>query len=582
MKAFLRTFLATVLGVLAALALLAGATLTVLLHESPPEVADGSVLTIDLGLALSDRGRSPSAEEIVLGAATETLPLHEIRRALFAAAEDPRIVAVFVRGGVDAGAATVETLREGLQAIADRGKPALAFLDQPDEGDLYLASACDEIYLPPLGLVEFNGAALTFLYYRELLDAIGVEIQVTRVGRYKSAVEPFLLDEMSEANREQLDRLARELGAVVFGGIAAGRNLDPAELAALAARSGFLSAAEAAEAGLIDGALYFDEVLTKVAEIAGAEVDDLPQIELPDYAAAVLAEDEQAAAAADPPAGVVAVVWAEGDLVDGESDDQVGGATVARRLREARLDEDVAAVVLRVNSPGGSAFASEEILREVRLLRGVKPIVVSMGDVAASGGYWISCLADEIVARPGTITGSIGVFGMFPNAAQLLAKLGIHPQTVATGQHADLDSLLRPKTEAELALFQREVDAIYEGFLDRVVEGRGLERTAVAEIAQGRVWSGTAALELGLIDRLGGLDDAIASAAARAGLGDDWTVRFPEEPRGLVAQLLAEFEGGDPPLSRSGVAHLLDAVQETRRLASMSGVQARLPWVLVR
>ncbi|MBC8329931.1 MAG: signal peptide peptidase SppA [Planctomycetes bacterium] len=579
MKAFLRNFFATIFGVLAALALLAVAGAALLLHEPRLDLERGTILTVDLSMAVTDRGSSPSPQEVILEGTADSLELRRVRQALFAAAEDNHIAAVFLRGDAAAGTATYEALREGLAACADAGKATVAFLDQPGEGELYLASICDEVYVPPLALIEFNGLALSMMFYRDLLDLIGVEIQVTRVGKYKSAVEPFLLNEMSEANREQLAKLAGDLSDVLFGGIAAGRGLELEAVRSLAAASGFLSPEQAIEAGLIDGVLAFDEVLARLAELTDGDSGDLVQVTLEQYFA--VADREAAQAADDPyePSGAVAVVYAEGDILDGEDHDQVGGDTVARQLRQARIDPDVDAVVLRVNSPGGSAFASETILREVRLLKEAKPLVVSMGDVAASGGYWISCLADEIWARPGTITGSIGVFGMFPNAAELLDELGVSPQTVKTGEHADMNSLWRPKTESELALLQAEVDFIYEAFLDRVVEGRGLQREAVHELAQGRVWSGTAALELGLVDQLGGLEDAIQAAAGRASLGADFEVQWPESPGSLIDRILDQFEPGDAPLSR--LSPYLEAARKAQRLATTTGVQARMPWLVV-
>lgn len=577
MKAFLRNFLATVLGVLAAVFLLALIVSTALLREELPDLEDGSVLTVDLGVALSDRGRAPSPQDMILSGEDEALELRAVRAALLEAAADERIAALFLRGDAALGTATLEALREGLAAFRAAGKPAVAFLDQPGEAELYLASACSSVHVPPLALVEFNGMALSSMYFKGLLDRLGVGVQVTRVGKYKSAVEPYLLEEMSEANREQLQRLADELEDVVLERIAEGRGTTADALREVLRTRGLLSPEEAVAAGLVDSVMPFDEVLALLAEHTGAAADELPQVGLEDYLALV----EHEAIGDDAlyeREGVVAVVYAEGEIVDGDTEDGVGGDTVARALRRARLDEEVDAVVLRVNSPGGSASASETILREVRLTRASKPVVVSMGDLAASGGYWISCLANEIWARPGTITGSIGVFGMFPHAGGLLAEAGVSPQTVKTGEFADMDTLWRPKTEAELARVQEEVDGIYEAFLDRVVEGRGLEREAVHEIAQGRVWSGRAGLELGLVDRLGGLHEAVASAAQRAGLGAGYEVRWPERGGSLLEQLLAGVAPSDPPLSRA--SGLVRAAAEIERVARARGVQARMPFLL--
>ncbi|RMH04873.1 MAG: signal peptide peptidase SppA, partial [Planctomycetota bacterium] len=382
---------------------------------------------------------------------------------------------------------------------------------------------------------------------------------------------------VEDHRRQVLAALGEDLAAVILDGAAAGRGRDPAALRELTEQAPFLTAGQAAEAGLIDGELPFDAVLDRLAEAVGAAADDLPQIDLADWIE-VCGRDEPRPR---PGRSVVAVAYAEGEIVDGESDSEVGGATLARELRRLRNDPDVAAVVLRVNSPGGSAAASERIRREIELLREVKPVVVSMGDLAASGGYWISCTADRIFARPGTITGSIGVFGVFPNVAGLADKAGVSPQVVRIGEHADADSPWRRKSEAELGAIQAEVDAVYEAFLDRVAAGRGLDREVVHEIGQGRVWSGRAALELGLVDDLGGLDAAIAAAAEAAGLDRDYAVRWPAGQGGLFERLLAELEQEEQPLAGSEavvIRRLAGGAAAAARLAAAGRVQARPPF----
>lgn len=386
-----------------------------------------------------------------------------------------------------------------------------------------------------------NGLFAEMIYQAEALKKLGVGVQVTRVGKYKSAVEPLIRNEMSSEEKEQTQRLLGDLWQTLIQTSAKPRSLQPQALQAIANNQGFLFGQEAKTRKLVDQIAYEDEVITALRAKTGQSKDDeeskdddgdsVRQISLARYAETT--EDNLTTRSSE---NEIAIVYAEGPIVDGDGEGGLGssqviaGNRVARQLRELRKDDDVKAVVLRVNSPGGSATASEIILREVRLLReSGKPVVVSMGNVAASGGYWIASLADKIVAEPTTITGSIGVFSLFVNLQQLGDKVGINWDGVKTSELADIYSSTRPKNPKELAILQKAVDQIYSEFLKRVAEGRKLPATKVAEIAQGRVWSGKAAKELGLVDELGGLDRAIEVAADLAKLGDDWKLKeYPE------------------------------------------------------
>jgi protease-4 len=453
----------------------------------------------------------------------------------------------------------------------------------------YLASLADPIYMPPLGIFEMGGYSAEMMFYASAMESIGVEMQVTRVGKYKSAVEPFLLPRASEANLEQMNMLLASIQDVWFEDVNAARGIEIEKLQALLTEGGLFPAQRAFEEGLVTKVAYFDQMIEDIIKLVGTDYenpDSFAQVGLFRYLEEMDLDED-----GDSYRHHIAVIYAEGEIVDGFSDTEIGGDSLALQLREARLDSSVDAVVLRVNSPGGSATASEVILREMQLLREAeKPVVVSMGALAASGGYWISCQADTIVAEPNTITGSIGVFGMFPNIEKGMNELGVHVDTVQSGPFATLMSIYHHKSEEELSLMQGYVDTIYEGFLDRVSVGRSLTREQVHEIAQGRVWSGTSALELGLVDQLGHLEDAIAVAAEAIDV-EYWYVDY-REPEGtyldeLTAQALgnedypvAQIPGGKIFSVPESLQPLLQAVERNAAMLDKPGVYARLPYSL--
>jgi len=512
--------------------------------DSEPTVRDDSILVYDLATAIPDTEVIPSPTDALFGGSPpQQLTLREATNALREAATDDRIVGLYLTssGPVGTGLAAQEALREAILAFQEADKPILAYDVAWSEREYYLASLADTLYINPFGSLEINGLLAEVMYQAEALNKLGIEVQVTRVGRYKSAVEPFIRDTMSPEEREQTLRLLEDLWQTLLTDTAAARDLSPAALQTVADTQGLLLGADAVTEQLADEVAYEDEVIAALRQLTGeqdpdAEADDASDsfrhIGLERYAHSVTDPRIERSANQE-----IALVYAEGPIVYGDGDDGLGtsgviaGDQLARTLRQLRYDDDVQAVVLRVNSPGGSATASEVILREVQLLQDAgKPVVVSMGNVAASGGYWIASLADAIVAEPTTITGSIGVFSLFLSLEELGNKVGVTWEEVKTAELADLFSTTRPRTPEELAILQRSVDVIYDAFLDRVAEGRDLPRQRVEELAQGRVWSGTTALELGLVDELGGIDQALATAATLAELEDgDWQLReYPE------------------------------------------------------
>jgi protease IV len=511
-----------------------------------PTVEKDSVLVYDLATLIPDSPVARGPGTVVLGGTPSSqLSLRRAVMALETAATDDRIAALYLKGSpttVGAGLANQQDLYQAITQFKASGKPILAYDIAWSEREYYLASQADTVYLNPFGEIEMNGLYAETLYQADALEKLGIGVQVTRVGKYKSAVEPLTRNTMSPEEREQTQRLLQDLWQTLLTDIAQARSLQPQQLQAIANTQGFLFGAEAKTPNLVDEIAYEDEVITALRRITGEEADDnatrndtysFRQVSLPRYAQVI---DDDLTTRSTP--HQIALLYAEGPIVDGERSDGfsqstvIAGNTIAQKLRQIRQDETVKAVVLRVNSPGGSATAAEVIFREIQLIQEAgKPVVVSMGNVSASGGYWIAATADAIVAQPGTITGSIGVFSLFVNLQDLGNKVGVNWESVKTAALADIYSSSRPKTSQELAILQKAVDNIYDAFLDRVEAGRNLPRNQVADMAQGQVWSGQTSQTLGLIDELGGLNEAIAKAADLAELGDDWHLQEYPEPK---------------------------------------------------
>jgi protease-4 len=588
-------------------------------QSAPATVRQGAVLVIDLDRPLSDRpapDEPTSFLDHAFTAGAEPLPLRAALTAIRAAGDDDRISGILLRGtaggdGTLGGLAALRELRGALTAFrAASKKPVHAFLVNPDTRTYYVASAATLITLDPLGSLLMPGLASEQVFLTGLFEQLGVGVQVSRVGRFKAAVEPFTRREMSPENRLQTVSYLGDLWSEVKRGIGASRGIDTVALQALVDSQGVIGPADAQAARLIDRVAYFDVVLADLEKLAGGgekstadsnatpDADDpldrpsLPQITLDAYAPIASAKARVLTASQ-----VVAIVFAEGDIVDGEGGDgSIGGDALARELRKLRQEAKVKAVVLRVNSPGGSAVASETIHRELTLLGAKKPLVISMGSLAASGGYWISTAGRRLYAEPNTITGSIGVFSLVPNIQALANKHGVTFDTVKTGRYADLFSLSRPRSADELAVLQRGTDLVYETFVQRVSSSRRLSPDSVRAIAEGRVWSGTQAVRLGLVDSLGGLDAAITSAAKFAKITGSYDVR--EYPRSKSARekltdiladkptpVAAKATSAVNALGLSGAAASLarDVTHELAVLMTYNdprGVYARLPYIL--
>lgn len=596
MRDFLKNTLATVLGLLIFLGLSVSGLLAIIIaiaaRDTGPQVKDKSVLVFDLGTNITDAKRNTSSSQALgdalSGSATnDTISLRAVLDAINEATRDPKIVGIYLYGDEEssggAGFATLKEVREALQRFRDSGKKIIAYDISWQEREYYLASVANTIVLNPIGSFDLNGLSSESMFYAGALKKFGIGVQVTRVGKYKSAVEPFLLTKRSPENREQTQQLLNDLWTELLTAAGKDRKLTVSQLQSIADTQGTLMATDALKSRLVDKLAYLDEVVADWKQVAGSDEKSksFRQISLKAYAKVAEAKIDKSVK------NQIAVVYAEGNIVSGQGGvGDVGGDRLAKQLRQIRQDKDVKAVVLRVNSPGGSVTASEVIQREVILTRKAKPLVVSMGSVAASGGYWISTYSDRIFAEPNTITGSIGVFGVQPNFQAIANANGITWDAVKTGRYADSQTTSRPKNPQELAILQKSVDQIYDQFLTKVADSRKLTKAKVAEIAQGRVWSGLKAKQLGLVDELGGIEAAIQDAAKRAKLGNDWQVEEYPKTRGLeqffeqmgnnAAAQMAQTSPRDPLTVQ--VEKLQTDLNALKAMNDPLGVYVRLPF----
>ena len=559
MKSFLQQTIASILGTLVGLTIFAGGSLLGLIglitflaalsSSSEPVALKGrSMLALDLSLAIRDEpGQAEDSIDRWLSDRPRTIPLRVLLDTLAQAAKDRQITGLYLYDSAGTGPiAGYATLREVREAILEfrKKKPVIAYGTDWDERTYYLTSAANETRLHPAGGLEFNGLAAESTFWSGALEKYGIGVQFVRAGKFKSAVEPFARRDFSPENRAQTAALLQDLWQTVLTATGQSRKQSIAQLQAIADQGGLLRSDQAVKLGLVDRLAYDDQVIERVLKLADRE-DNKPtfqRVAVADYARQVgtveAAQSKLGDRRKNATGQEIALLYATGTMVtqttDGERD-AMNGTAIATELRKLRKNEDVKAIVLRIDSPGGSATAADIIAREVSLAAKDKPVIVSMGDVAASGGYWIAAPATEIWAEPTTIAGSIGVFGLLPNIQKLGENNGVNWDAVTTAPFANIGSVTRSKTPAELALLQSSVDWTYDRFLDHVAQSRSIGRAKVEELAQGRIWSGKAAADLGLVDQLGGLDQAIAAAAKAAKLGKDWVLaEYPRrEPFGL-------------------------------------------------
>lgn len=534
MKDFLKFTLATVTGIIVSFVILFFISMLVVFgmassSESETHVRKNSVMMMDLNGTLMERSQeNPFA--FLIGDDYTTYGLDDILSAIKKAKENDDIKGIYIQAtSLGAGFASLEEIRNALKDFKETGKFVVAYGDNYTQGLYYLSSVADKVLLNPQGMIEWRGLAAAPMFIKDLLEKIGVEMQVFKVGTYKSAVEPFISTEMSAANREQVNVYLSSIWGQLTNDVAASRGITADSLNAIADRMlAFYPAEVSVECGLADTLIYKNDVRNYLKTMVGIDEDDrMPVLGLKDVA------NVKKNVPKDKSGNVVAVYYAYGEI-DGNNSSSTGeqgidSKKVIRDLNRLQENKDVKAVVLRVNSPGGSAFGSEQIWYAVTELKKKKPVIVSMGDYAASGGYYISCNADTIVAEPTTLTGSIGIFGMFPNAKGLTEKIGVNFDVVKTNKYADFGMLTRPMNDGEKSLMQMYVNRGYDLFLTRCSEGRGISKEEIDKIAQGRVWAGTTAKELGLVDELGGLDKALEIAVAKAGIDAYTVINYPKK-----------------------------------------------------
>lgn len=552
---------------------------TLVSGDQSKSITEGSVLHINLNSTITDRAQGDSFRDMITSGESSSENLEEILEALKIAAANEDIVGVYLEGGNDdADFATRQEIREALVAFKKSGKFIVSYADQYSQGSYYIASVADKVMLNPSGLVDWHGIASQPIFYKDLLDKLGVKVQVFKVGTYKSAVEPFILTGMSDANREQVNSFISDIWKKVVADVAKSRKISEKALNDFADNYVTLKSSNYyVEQHLVDTLCYIDNVRTQLRTLANT--DEICLVTPHDVVknASVSTSDEH-----------VAVYYAVGDIIDQDSrngipstGDQIVGSKVVKDFDALMNDDDVKAVVVRVNSGGGSAYASEQMWHAMQLLKSKKPVVVSMGGMAASGGYYLSCGANKIYADATTLTGSIGIFGMIPDASGLLTdKLGLHFDVVKTNESSDFGSFGRGFNAAESVAMQNYIESGYKLFLKRVADGRGLSVKAVDAIAQGRVWTGNQALKIGLVDKLGGLDEAIKCAAKLAKLKDYDVVSYPE-PKAMFESLM-DNSNPDDYLERKAQSLLGDNYKALSIINSLQGgnyLQARISFL---
>ena len=542
------------------------------------QISDDSILHLKLDYEIEDRSSNDPFNYFYGFESFRGNPgLNEITKNIEKATDDDRIHGIYLDLlDVPSGLATINEIRNVIVSFKESGKFVYVYGDILSQKAYYLATVADEIYLNPEGMLEFKGFYSEIVFIKGLLEKLEIDPQIIRHGKYKSAVEPLILDKMSEANREQTSAFVQSLWDETIANISNDRNISKDKLNDIANKLEAFRAENALEFNLIDSVIYYDEFLNILAthiETDHINSDNLLTISAYDKIKARVPKKKRSR-------DKVAIVYASGDISQGEgSDNTIGADKIARALRQARLDNSIKAVVLRVNSPGGDGLASDIILREANLIKAEKPIVVSMGNLAASGGYYIACGADKIVANANTITGSIGVFGLIPNFQQFFNnKLGVTFDNVKTNDNADFVQVTKPLSEFQYQLIEQEVDKFYNTFINHVAKGRNMTVEQVDEIAQGRVWSGADALKLGLVDELGDLNAAIELAAQLANIEDYRVIEKPEQKdpfEKIISELLSETRQSNLEKELGKGYYYL---KEFKEVYEMKGIQARMPF----
>lgn len=579
MKEFFKSLLASILGcsiVLGICFLIFFIVLAAMSAKESYTLKDNTVLTLKLEGILSERVEEENPLLAMLNQNSEPqIGLDDIISSIKKAKENDKIKGIYINAGAfSASSASLKEMRDQLVDFKESGKFIVAYSDVYTQGCYYLSSVADKLIMNPEGHLDLHGLSASPMFYKGLLDKIGIEMQIFKVGTFKSAVEPFMLDKMSDANREQVSSYIGDMWSTITSEISASRNISVEKLNVITDSLALFKKSEVCvQDGLVDTLMYETGVreylktlltgVEKAKDVRLASVKDMTTVPF-----------ENKSKSKD----IIAILYAEGSITDGSGTDGITSKRFVKELEKLKDNDKVKAVVFRVNSPGGSAYASEQIWKAVTDLKEKKPVVVSMGDYAASGGYYISCNASKIIAQPNTLTGSIGIFGMFPNVEGLTKKVGLTFDNVKTNAHADFGDLTRPMRDDEKAILQNYIERGYDLFLTRCSDGRGIDKNSLDSIAQGRVWTGNQALKIRLVDELGGIDKAIEEAAKLANLEDYSLNSFPkkrdffesflsDQKEELTTRAMKEYLGSDYQLFKT-----------IKEIKEQDFIQARMPY----
>lgn len=577
---FIKSFFASCLGSIVAIILvlvLGGFFLSYLMNaENAVIVENNSVLYLELNAPITEQAIEDPLSELIPGE-EQPIGLIQLKEALASAKNDDKIKGIYLH--VDqllAGITSVTEVRQSLQDFKESGKWIVAYADSYSEGAYYLASVADRVFLNPEGQVELNGLAFEVMFFKKMFDKLEIRPEVFRVGDFKSAVEPFIRENLSDENKLQLNSMVNSMYDEMLSGISASRKIPKSKLMELSQKMTVRNAKDAVTYGLVDSLYYDDQLRADLKNRLSLSGDD--DIEFVRYAAYRKSITPAASSANE-----IAVIIADGEIRKGKADQGVvGSATIAKAIRKARTNDRVKAIVIRVNSPGGEFQAADEMWREVMLATEVKPVIASMSDYAASGGYYLAMACDTIVAQPTTITGSIGIFSVLFDLSNFLGnKIGITTEEVKTGEVGGLVTFTRPLTDLEKSIWQKQTDEIYETFTRKASEGRGMSQDDIKKIASGRVWTGTQAKDNGLVDVLGGYNDAIRIAAAKAGVSADYKLRYYPQPRSFLERLTGGWEEEVRTRAlQSEMGEVYPFYRKWEQIRHYQGVQARFPFEL--
>ena len=580
---FLRNLLAAILGTLIAFGIIFFMFvffISLVNTEETVTVKKNSVLELQMKYAITDYTGNKEGDPFDV-LFEKAQGLDEILHAIKVAKEDNNIKGISINNNyISAGISSTQAIRNALADFKESGKFIYAFGDFYMQKDYYLASVADSIFLHPVGAMDFKGLAAEVLFFKDLQDKTGVKMEVVRHGKYKNAVEPFLSNEMSEENRTQIRELIDSIWNTIVSEIALDRSISEEDINVIADTLGGRKPEYAKASGLLDDVIYYDEYAKRLKQAIGIGEDDkLNVISLEDYTR--VSRKKKLLSGKDK----IAIIYAQGEIFYGEGGpNYIGQGIINKAIIKARDDKSVKAIVLRVNSPGGSALTSDIIWRELEIAKKEKPLVVSMGDVAASGGYYISAGADKIYAEPTTITGSIGVFAAIPNINELAANIGINAEQVGTNKNSVDYSLFEPMSDEFREFVKEGIESTYQTFLGKISEGRNITIARADSLAQGRVWSGAQARELGLVDELGGLEDAVEAAALLANV-DSYSVRKYPKYKSSFERFMEDF-GGTSILNKEEIirreigTEIYGLYKEVKSVMEQKGFQARLPFTL--